>query len=69
MSKGDVAGTSKPRGDVISFNEAPESACPFEGEPVQAAKYLKILDGGMPICGPTGIACDSHCITLRRVTS
>jgi hypothetical protein len=39
------------------FNGTPESACPFEGEPVQAAKDLKMLSGGMPNCRPTGIAC------------
>ncbi|AJP48660.1 hypothetical protein PG1C_09880 [Rugosibacter aromaticivorans] len=56
MSKEDTAGEPKPRGEVFSFNEAPESACPFEGEPVQAAKYWKMLCGGMPDCRPTGIA-------------
>jgi len=48
------------------FNGTPESACPFEGEPVQAAKDLKMLSGGMPNCRPTGIACARHCITLGR---
>ena len=58
--------TSASCGTVGVFNETPESACPFEGEPVQAAKDWKMLCGGMPNCRPTGIACIQHYITLGQ---
>jgi hypothetical protein len=65
-----MAGISVPGmgAGMFAFNRTPESACPFEWEPVQAAKYLKMLGGGMPDCRPTGIACGWHCITLGRIT-
>jgi len=47
------------------FNETPDRPA-LLGEPVQAAKYWKMLCGGMPNCKPTGTACWSDYITLGQ---
>ena len=70
LGAGETAATAKPSvffscGAVGMFNETPDRPA-LLGEPVQAAKYWKMLCGGMPNCKPTGTACWSDYITLGQ---